>query len=280
MIGNYNQIDYNLGEKMENLFDFGIIKIKWYSFLILVAMLLAYFIVSREAKKKKLDEDYILDMAFYGIIIGIIGARAYYVLFNLDYYLANPKEIIMIWNGGLAIHGGLIAALIFLIIYTRKKKINLLLLLDIVVVGVIIAQAIGRWGNFFNQEAYGEIVKESFLRNLHLPDFIVKGMYISENYREPTFLYESVFQTIGFIIMLLLRKLKKLKVGTLTSFYLIWYGIVRFFIEEHRTDSLMLCNIKVAQIVSITSLIIGLIIFIISLKTQKNYNEEEFTTTK
>lgn len=264
---------------MENLFDFGIIKIKWYSFLILMAMLIAYLLISREAKKKELDEDNLLDMAFYGIIIGIIGARAYFVLFNLDYYLVFPQEIIMIWNGGLAIHGGLLAALIFLLIYTRKKKINILLLLDMIVVGVILAQAIGRWGNFFNQEAYGRIIEKSFLQNLHLPEFIIKGMYIKGQYREPTYLYESVFSVIGFIIMLIIRKIKNLKTGTLTSFYLIWYGIVRFFIEEHRADSLMLGSIRIAQVVSALWLIAGIILFIISIKTQKRYNEDKFITT-
>lgn len=263
-----------------DLIDLGIVQIKWYSFLILMAIIVAYFIVSREAKKKNLDEDHILNMAFYGIIIGILGARVYYVLFNLNYYLKVPLEIPMIWNGGLAIHGGLIAALIFLTIYTRKKKINLILLLDIVVVGLIIAQAIGRWGNFFNGEAFGQVVSKSYLEMLHIPKFIIKGMYIKGYYREPTFLYESVLSFIGFLILVLVRMIKKLKTGTLTSIYLMWYGISRFLIEAHRADSLMLGNIRVAQLVSVISVFSGVTLLIISLKTQKNYKEDNFLIVK
>ena len=260
------------------LFDLGIVKIRWYSFLILMAIAVAYLIVSKEAEKKNLKENDIINMAFYGIIIGLIGARAYYVLFNLGYYLMHPIEIIMIWNGGLAIHGGLIAALIFLIIYTRKKKINILLLLDIVVVGLIIAQAIGRWGNFFNSEAFGRIVEKSYLESLHIPQFVIKGMDIMGYYREPTFLYESVLSVIGFIVLILVRKIKRIKTGTLTSIYLMWYGMARLLIEAHRADSLMLGNIRVAQLVSIIGIITGIILLIVSIKTQKRYNEDKLIT--
>ena len=160
------------------LLDLGFLKIRWYSFLILIGIIVAYIIVNKEIKIKKLKEYDFTNIIFYGLLIGILGARLYYVIFNLSYYSSNPKEIIMIWNGGLAIHGGLIAALIFLIIYTRKKKINLLLLLDILVIGIIIAQSIGRWGNFFNQEAFGRVVSKEFLENLHIPSFIINGMKI------------------------------------------------------------------------------------------------------
>ena len=131
----------------QTLIDLGWIQIRWYSIFILFAILTAAILVSKEAKKKGLEKDTLLDLIFYTVIFGILGARIYYVLFNLSYYLNNPIEIICIWHGGLAIHGGLIAALIYLLIETKKKKINFLLLLDIVVVGLILAQAIGRWGN-------------------------------------------------------------------------------------------------------------------------------------
>lgn len=261
-----------------NIIDLGFVQIKWYSFLILSAIAIAYLIISKETKKKNLSENTFLDMAFYGIIIGILGARIYYVLFNLNYYLKYPIEIPMIWNGGLAIHGALISSLVFLAIYTKKKKINLLLLLDTIVVGLIIAQAIGRWGNFFNQEAYGRIVSRSYLENINIPEFIIKGMYIKGDYREPTFLYESISSTIGFIVLILVRKIKKIKTGSITSLYLMWYGISRFIIEAHRADSLMLGDIRVAQLVSIISIASGIILFIISNKKQKNYNENKFIT--
>ena len=256
------------------LFDFGIIQIKWYSFFILIAIIVGGLLFYKESTKKGLSKDDIIDIIFYGVLIGIIGARSYYVLFNLNYYLKNPIEIIMLWNGGLAIHGGLIATLLFLIFYSKKKKINLLLLLDIIVVSVIIAQSIGRWGNFFNKEAFGRIISLSELKKIHLPKFIINGMYINGNYREPTFLYESILNLIGFIIMLLVRKIKSIKTGTITSIYLIWYGLVRVIIESLRTDSLMLGNLKVAQLVSILFVISG-IILLFSIKKNKRYIEDK-----
>ena len=128
------------------LFDFGIIQIKWYSFLIMVGIIVAYLIISKEAKRKEFDKDKLIDVLFYGIIVGILGARIYYVLFNLDYYGKYPLEIIKVWNGGLAIHGGIITGFIFMMIYTKKKNYNLFLLTDMMAPGLIIAQAIGRWG--------------------------------------------------------------------------------------------------------------------------------------
>jgi len=255
------------------LIDFGIIQIKWYSLFILIAFLVASFLIIREAKKKNIPEDYLTNLIFYGLIIGILGARIYYVLFNLDYYLDYPQEILMIWNGGLAIHGGIIATLIFLIIYSKKKKINPLLMTDIVVVGLIIAQAIGRWGNFFNSEAYGRIVSKSFLENIHLPDFIINGMFINGYYREPTFLYESLLCLLGFIVLLLIRKYFKTRVGQLTGIYLLWYGTARLIIETFRSDSLMLGPLKVAQCISVIAIIIGLYLIISKIKSKKIYKE-------
>lgn len=258
----------------DTLFKIGPFSLKYYSFFIFLGMLVACFLIFREAKRKKINEDLLTNILFYGIIIGILGARSYYVLFNLDYYLKNPLEIFMIWHGGLAIHGGLIAGLIFLIIYSKKHNLNIFKLLDIIVVGVIIAQSIGRWGNFFNQEAYGPVTSLSNLKSMHLPNFIIKGMYIDGSYHEPTFFYESVISLLGFIVLILIRKLKNLKVGTLTGTYLIWYGIERFIIESLRTDSLMLGNIKVAQLVSLIFIIFGIIVTIFSFKKNILYHKD------
>ena len=260
------------------MLNLGIFQIKWYSFFIFLAMLTACLIIFKESKKKNVPDNYLTNLIFYGLIIGILGARLYYVIFNLDYYLNNPSQIFAIWNGGLAIHGGLISALIFLIIYSRKNKINILQMLDIIVLGVIIAQAIGRWGNFFNQEAYGNIISLQALKNMHLPKFIIDGMYISGSYREPTFLYESICSLIGFILLLILRATKKLKTGQLTAIYLIWYGIVRFGIETLRSDSLMLGQIKVAQLVSLLFVISGIALFIYSYKKKKKYCLDKIVT--
>ena len=172
----------------------------------------------------------------------------------------------------MAIHGGIIAGLIVLIIYTKKYKVNTLKILDISVVGVIIAQAIGRWGNFFNQEAFGQVTSRKILSSQNIPNFIIDGMYIDGNYYQPTFLYESVWNAIGFIIMLFIRRKKSTKVGELTGFYLIWYSIGRIFIESFRSDSLMLGNIRIAQLISIILIVIGIFIIARSLKKRELYN--------
>lgn len=249
--------------------ELGPIEIHWYSICIFIGMLIACLLIYKEAKKNNIKEDFLINLTFYTILIGILGARLYFVIFNLPYYLNNPLDIIKIWNGGLAIHGGIIAGLLFVIYYCKKYQVDIWKMLDIIVMGLIIAQAIGRWGNFFNQEAYGPITSLETLKSLGIPSFIIKGMYISGSYHHPTFFYESVWCLIGFIIMFILRKRKTLKVGQLSSFYLIWYGIIRFIIEGMRTDSLMLGPIKVAQLVSIIFGISGLIIFIKS----KNKNQ-------
>ena len=249
--------------------DLGTIQIYWYSIFIFLGMLSACFIIYKESKKRRIKEEFLINLTFYTIIIGIIGARLYYILFNLPYYLNNPIEILEIWNGGLAIHGGIIAGLLFIIYYCKKHKVNVWQMLDIIVVGLIIAQAIGRWGNFFNSEAYGSITTEGNLKSLGIPDFVINGMYILGEYRQPTFFYESVWCLIGFVVMLWIRKYKYLKIGQLTSFYLVWYGIIRFIIEAMRTDSLMLGPIKMAQLVSIVFVISGIIIFIKNIKSKK-----------
>lgn len=246
--------------------DLGFIQIYWYSIFIFLGIIVASFVALKESKKVGLDENFLVNLIFNVIIVGIIGARAYYVLFNLSYYITNPLEILAIWNGGLAIHGGILAGLIFVIFYCKRHKVNLLQMTDIIVVSLIIAQAIGRWGNFFNSEAYGNITTLENLQKQGIPAFIINGMYILGEYRQPTFFYESMWCLTGFIAMLLIRRCKTLKIGQLTGFYLIWYGIVRFFIEGLRSDSLMLGTIKVAQIISLVFILSGIILFIYNIK--------------
>lgn len=253
--------------------SFGTITITWYSLCILLGIILAGIIINREAKKYNLESDFVVNLVFWCVIFGILGARIYYVLFNLDYYLIYPSEILKIWNGGLAIHGGLIAGVITLVLYCKKHNVNILKMTDIAVPGLILAQGIGRWGNFFNSEAHGGIVTKSFLEGLHLPSFIINGMNIGGHYYHPTFLYESLFCFIGFIILCIFRNLKKTKLGNTTALYLIWYGLIRFFIESLRTDSLMLGSLKMAQIVSIVMIITGIVLFIVTKIKCKNYDE-------
>ena len=260
---------------MNPIIDLGIISIHWYSILLFIAILIGSNLAIKEAKKHGFEEDFMVNLLFLGVIIGILGARIYYVIFNFDYYKNNLIEIFKVWNGGLAIHGGIIAGFITIAIICYKKKVNLLKILDYLVVGLVIAQAIGRWGNFFNGESHGAITSLSYLESLHLPQFIIDGMYINGSYYTPTFLYESIWCLIGFIIMIILRRKKFMKVGYLTSFYLVWYGVERFFVEGLRTDSLMFFSLRIAQLVSLVMIVIGIVIFIYSLKKSKKYEEDD-----
>ena len=256
--------------------ELGPITIYWYSITMFLAILTATILIVIESKKQKVNKDDLIDLIFYGIICGILGARIYYVLFNLDYYLQDPIEIIKIWHGGIAIHGAIIGGLIFLIFFSKKKKLNVLKMMDIIAVGLIIAQAIGRWGNFFNQEAHGTATTLSFLKSLHLPNFIIEGMHINGVYYHPTFLYESIWCLLGFIILLIVRKNKKINIGQISGIYLVWYGIERFFVEGLRTDSLMLASIKVAQVVSIIYIISGIVLFLLYIiKKDKKHKYHE-----
>lgn len=261
--------------------DLGFIQIYWYSIMIAVALLFGLVVILREAKKKDISEDFFINLIFYGVILAIIGARLYYVIFNWEYYADHFIEIFEIWNGGLAIHGGMIAGGLFVIFYSKKNRFNVMKVIDIIVVGLIIGQAIGRWGNFFNQEAYGGVVSLEFLKALPIPSFIVEGMKIGGSYHHPTFLYESIWCFIGFIGLLFVRRIRYIHVGQITAIYMMWYGLGRLIIEGLRTDSLMLGNFKVAQIVSILMILVGAIMFIVKQRKSKfddRYNEEQSIT--
>lgn len=260
----------------------GNFSIYWYSLFILMAFIIGFLLVKKEIKRHKdINEDFLYDYFFWLVPLVILGARVYYVIFEWDIYKTNIIEAFKIWNGGLAIHGGIIAGLIYTYFYTKKHHVNTIRLMDIAAPSLILGQALGRWGNFFNQEAFGPIVKSEVLRNLHIPEFIIDGMYINGVYHHPTFFYESVVCLLGFIIMILLRKYyKNLKLGTVSGIYFLIYGIERFFVEGLRQDSLMLGPLKVAQLVSIFMIIAGITFIIISIKKNISYIEEEKSTKK
>ena len=260
--------------------DLGFIQIYWYSIMILIGIILASIVILKECKRFNIDNDFMLNLFFYTIPIAIIGARLYFVIFNFNYYSNNVIEIFKLWKGGLAIHGGIIAGLIFIIYYCKRYNQNIWKILDIAVIGLIIGQIIGRWGNFFNQEAYGSATTLSYLKSIYLPNFIIDGMKINNIYYHPTFLYESMWNFIGLIILLKIRR-KNVKIGQISSIYLIWYGIGRLFIESLRQDSLMLGHIKVAQLVSLLMIIFGIFLFIYKLKKEKIfYNEKEINNDR
>lgn len=252
-------MDFNLMAIDPIAFELGPISVAWYGLIIVTGMILAIYLISREAEKRGISEDSIVDIAFWTIPIGIIGARIYYVLFELEHYLNDPIRMLFIWEGGLAIYGGVIAGFLTIYYLAKKKDIPLLLLTDIIAPNLMLAQAIGRWGNFINQEAHGAEVSRQFLENLLLPEFIIEGMYINGAYYHPTFLYESVWNIIGLVLLLVLRNREHLLVrGESTTGYLIWYGIGRFLIEGMRTDSLYMGPFRVSQIVSIVIILLGI----------------------
>lgn len=236
-------------------FQIGPFAIHWYAICIMTGVILAVYLAMKEAPRKNIIPDDILDFILIAFPISIIGARLYYVAFEWSYYSQHLSEIVAVWNGGIAIYGGLIAGAIVLFIFSYYRVINPIDFLDIAAPGVMIAQAIGRWGNFINQEAYGRAVKSLD----YLPSFIQKQMFIEGSYRVPTFLCESVWNLIGFAIVLVLRRRPKLlKQGEIASFYLIWYGLGRFVIEGMRTDSLMVGGLRVSQWLSVILVIVGI----------------------
>lgn len=243
------------------IFELGPLAIRWYSMLILTGIVVAYLLANREGKRLGLPEDIFADLLLWAFPISIICARLYYVIFEWDYYRVNPGSIIAIWEGGIAIHGALIGAVLTAIIFARKRNVSFWRLADIAAPSIIIAQAIGRWGNFMNQEAHGGEVTREFLEGLFLPDFIINQMYIDGAYYHPTFLYESIWNVIGFVILISLRKVN-LKQGEIFLSYVIWYSIGRFFIEGMRTDSLMFLDMRVAQMISIALIVVALALFV------------------
>lgn len=245
------------------IFTIGNFKLEWYSALIIVGAMIGISMVLKEAKRYKYSTDYIFNMLFWAIIFGIIGARVYYVLFNLELY-NSFWDACKIWEGGLAIHGGLIAGILVILLYSKKYNVRAIRIFDFLAPAMILAQAIGRWGNFFNMEAHGPATTLAHLQSLHIPEFIINGMKINNTYYTPTFLYESIWCLIGFIILLIVRRLKITKVGQPFAVYLMWYGLGRFIIESMRTDSLMLGGFKVAQIISVLMILFGLIIIMIT----------------
>lgn len=260
------------------LLDLGFIQIYWYSFFIFVALLIGGTLAIKEARKWNISEEKMINMFFFLIPISLIGARLYYVLFNWSYYSKNMLEIFEVWQGGLAIHGGIIAGSIFVILYSYAHKISIARMSDILVVSLIIGQAIGRWGNFFNQEAYGTATTLEFLNKFIPVRFIVDGMNIGGVYYHPTFLYESLWCLVGFIVLLIIRRMKYTQIGQITGFYLIWYGVGRFFIEILRTDSLMIGPLKAAQIMSVIMIILGIIIIVMKARRfslTDRYNDRE-----
>ncbi|WP_455813949.1 prolipoprotein diacylglyceryl transferase [Clostridium butyricum] len=254
-------------------FNIGNFEIRWYGILIVLGIFIGMFIAYYNSKKLNLDFEKIIDGFLVAFPCAIVGARAYYVFFEFDNFKNNIWSVFNLRTGGLAIHGGLIGALIGTIIYCKFKKIEMMKYLDVVAPSLILAQAIGRWGNFMNGEAHGDVVSYEFISKF--PEFIQKGMYLDGHYYNPTFLYESMWNLIIFLIlMIILHKKKSNENGVVIASYAVLYSVGRLFIESLRTDSLMIGNIRIAQFMSILGAIIGItyIIYVKSVKSKKHLN--------
>lgn len=240
--------------------------IKWYGVCIAVGFLLAVIYALRRAKELDIDPDRMIDVTLVCTVVGFVCARLYYVFFCGDTaeYLANPITILQIWKGGIGIYGGIIGAFASGILMCRLKKIHVLAMFDLASLGFLIGQGVGRWGNFFNQEAFGG--------NTTLPwgmtgDIIQSGLngsgYDTALPVHPTFFYESVWCLLGFVLLHLLSKKAYRFKGEIFCGYLVWYGVGRFFIESLRTDSLMAGTIKTSQLVAVLAVIGGIVMFCI-----------------
>ncbi|WP_297817080.1 prolipoprotein diacylglyceryl transferase [uncultured Lactobacillus sp.] len=245
-------------------FQIGSLSVRWYGILMATGVVVATLMAISEGKKRHIMPDDFIDFLLWAVPIGFICARIYYVIFEWGYFSQHPDQIIAIWNGGIAIYGGLIGGIIVLIIFCHIRMLPIWLMLDIIAPGVMAAQVIARWGNFMNQEAHGARTTLAFLQHLHLPEFIIQQMYINGHYYRPTYLYESFFNLIGLIIILCLRHKKHLfKRGEIFLSYVIWYSCVRFFVEGMRTDSLYIANtIRVSQALSLVLFFAAIIVWI------------------
>ena len=249
----------------------GPISIRWYAICIVSGLILAVYLSMKEAPRKKINPDDIIDFILIAFPLAIVGARLYYVIFEWGYYSQHLGEIFAIWNGGIAIYGGLLTGALVLYLFSRRRLIEPIDFLDIAAPSVMIAQSIGRWGNFFNQEAYGTAVKSLN----YLPSFIRDQMYIDGSYRHPTFLYESIWNLLGFLLILILRRKPQfLRQGEITAFYLIWYGFGRMIIEGMRTDSLMFAGLRVSQWLSMILILVGLAIILYQRRKKAPYYVE------
>ena len=244
------------------IWEIGPLALRWYGLLIASAVLIGMNLSQYLATKRGVNPDLLGDLIIWLVLAAIPGARLYYVLFEWDQYAGNWQSAIAIWQGGIAIHGAIIGGTIAAIIFARLNKVSVWQLIDLLVPSLILGQAIGRWGNFFNSEAFGRPTDLPW--KLYIPPTNRPPGYLSVEYFHPTFLYESLWNLGVFALLLTLffwglKNRDRLKVGTLTFTYLITYSTGRFWIEGLRTDSLMLGFLRIAQVVSLGAITLGIL---------------------
>lgn len=243
--------------------------IMWYGLLIGIGVALALVLAKYNMTKNGASFDTFLDIFIWAFPMGVIGSRLYYVAFEFETYKDDLLSIFDIRSGGLAIHGGLIFGILTALIYCKVKKIDFLMYADNIAPSLILAQAIGRWGNFINQEAHGREVSKEFISKF--PKFIQEGMHINGTYYHPTFLYESMYNLLIMAsLIIILYKISKKYKGIVIYSYIMLYSFGRFFIESLRTDSLLVFGLRTAQVVSIIGFIAGLIMIIYTVRKYKD----------
>jgi phosphatidylglycerol---prolipoprotein diacylglyceryl transferase len=243
-----------------NIFQIGSFTLRWYGLLIASAVLIGVNLSIYLAKKRQMNGELIGDLSIWLVLAAIPCARLYYVLFKWNYYSQHPSEIIAIWQGGIAIHGAILGGTLAALIFAKIKQVKFWALADVVAPSLVLGQAIGRWGNFFNSEAFGSPTELPW--KLYIPSTRRPEEYLDQEYFHPTFLYESLWDlsVFGILILLFSRSLparKPLKDGSLFMIYLIAYSLGRFWIEGLRTDSLMFGSLKMAQAISLIGAGIG-----------------------
>ena len=256
---NYSTISFPfLGLELDpgRSFDIGPLTVNFYGLIIGIGLLLAVWYGCKRSKHFGIREDDILDGVLWIVPFAVLCARLYYCVFSWDSYAGNPISILYIWQGGLAIYGGVLGAILGVAVFCRVKKIKLPALLDLVSLGFLIGQSIGRWGNFFNREAFGSAT-DIFCR-MGLTNKWT-GMV---EYYHPTFLYESLWNAVGFVLLHFLSKKRKYD-GQIALGYAAWYGLGRAFIEGLRTDSLMWGSVRVSQALAAVSFLAAVTVLVI-----------------
>ncbi|MBE6647108.1 MAG: prolipoprotein diacylglyceryl transferase [Ruminococcaceae bacterium] len=264
-------------------------QVYWYGVIITLGIVLAFIYASFRAKYEKILVDDLIDVALWTVVLGVIGARLYYVLTTLENYIPEPfnlweflKNVFNLREGGLAIYGGIICGILGIVIATKIKKVNTIKLMDMAGPGVMIAQSLGRWGNFFNGEAHGGIVAQDsplyFIRMGLLPN---EDSAHTMFYYHPTFLYESLWNLLGFILINIFYKKKKFN-GQIACMYLAWYGFGRFFIEALRTDSLYIPGtaIRISQLVGILCFVVFGALLVAGLIYSRKFKDPDAKLTK
>jgi phosphatidylglycerol---prolipoprotein diacylglyceryl transferase len=251
--------------------DLGFAQIAWYAVFILTGISLGAFLTYWEFKRVGWDTEILFDALLYAVPLSIIGSRLYYVIFDPTPNYNSFIDVINITSGGLSIHGAVITAFIFVVIFTKKKKINFWILADMLAIGFLVGQIVGRWGNFMNAEAYGPIIESQFILNI-LPGFIKEQMFIAGNYHHPTFLYEGIWNFMGLVFLLVARRKRWFRIGDTIGLYLIWYGLGRGAIIEplrtggHPGDALRMFGLPANIVLSLTLFMLGGVAIIVAKK--------------